>query len=106
MGIKNMLKQLDQFQKLNPQQLTNVVSSWLGPGYDAKFIKDFTALGSKGYEAMVHQMNNQATIDQKVAVQNSGFNLMWEALTGTWDNVKASFGATLMPVLKPLLAIA
>ena len=103
MGVSNMLKQLDQLKTLNPQQLSNVVSAWLGPGFDASFIKLFTSAGTKGYEAMVKQMNNQATIDQKVAVQNDGFNLRWEALTGTWDNVKASFGATLMPVLKPLL---
>ena len=103
MGVKNMLKQLDQLKTLNPQQLSNVVAAWLGPGFDASFVKIFTSAGTEGYKAMVHQMNNQATIDQKVAVQNDGFNLRWEALVGTWDNVMAAFGATLMPVLKPLL---
>ena len=103
MGIENMLKQLDQLKGLNPQQLSDVISAWVGPGADASFLKIFTSAGTKGYAAMVAKLTNQATIDQKVAVQNDGFNLRWEALTGTWDNVKASFGATLMPIYKPML---
>lgn len=101
-GVENMIGQFDMLKKLNPQQLSNAVTAWLGPGADAGFVKILANAGVKGYNEMVSKMAQQASLDKKVNTISSGVSQKWEAAMGTMENAFAQFGETLAPTVKSI----
>lgn len=101
-GVENMIGQFDMLKKLNPQQLSNAVTAWLGPGADAGFVKILANAGVKGYNAMVQKMSDQASLEAKIKMITGGQSLKWEAAMGTMENAFAAFGESLAPTVKSI----
>jgi TP901 family phage tail tape measure protein len=91
-GVENMVAQFDRLKGLNPQQRANIVQAFLGPGADANFMNVLIDKGVAGYNEMIDRMKNQADLNAKVESQLAGQKAMWEAASGTFENVLAMVG--------------
>lgn len=99
-GVENMIAQFDRLQGFNPQQRATLVQALLGPGQDAQFMNTLINQGISGFNEMQKKMATQATLNDKVAAQLGTLKNIWEATTGTFTNLLASFGASFSKELK------
>lgn len=97
-GIPNLVKDLEKFGKLKP------------PERMAKFIKLFGEEGARvamvvsstpgGYNAMAKKMEEQADMQQRIALSLGTLTNIWDAATGTFTNAMVAFSKANAPELK------
>lgn len=101
-GVENMVAQFDKLKGLNPQQRANIVDAFVGPGMDGQFMNTLIQGGAAKFNEMQKRMAEQATLEQKVAVQLVTLKALKEAATGTFENALAAMGEAIGPELKML----
>ena len=101
-GVENMMVQLDKMKNLTVPQKTSLANALLGGGQDASVFTTLIDTGVTGFKAIQAQMNNQASLTQKVEAQLGTLKNTWEATTGTFENAKASIGSSVGPELKSI----
>jgi TP901 family phage tail tape measure protein len=102
-GIENMVAQFDKLKGLNTQQKTDIVTSLLGTGADAKFALTLIDGGINSFNDMQNRLAKQGTLDKKVESQLKTLKNQWDAATGTFQNTMAQFGQLLLPILIKLI---
>lgn len=102
MGVENLVGQLGKLSTLNDSQRLNILQGIFGEGEDRKIAAIIAANGVKGYNEAVNRMASQGTLEQKVAIQAGTLNSIWEASTGTIQNMFAGMGAAIAPELKAI----
>lgn len=99
-GVENMIAQFDKLRGFNPQQRATLVQALLGPGQDAQFMNTLINQGINGFNEMQRKMAAQATLNDKVKAQLGTLKNIWEATTGTFTNLLASFASSFADELK------
>ena len=103
MGIDNMIAQFDKFKDFDTETLAPFINALTGGGQDASALGILIKKGTAGYQAMRAEMEKKAALNDKVNIKLKTLNSMWEATTGTIENMLAALGAGLAPILKPLV---
>jgi hypothetical protein len=98
--IATLVRDLEKLQKLDPAKRLAKLKKLFGA--DAMGIADLIASG--GYDAIRREMENQASLNQKVANSLGTLQNLYKALTGTLQNLSALVGGALAPELKALAA--
>ncbi len=103
LGIENMMA---QFEKLKGAKNKDAILSTLfGSGQDAQVAKTMVNEGLAGYMKLSKEMNNKATLTDKVNVKLLTLKALWESTTGTIENMLAALGKGLQPILAPLITM-
>lgn len=103
LGIDNMVQQFDKLQGLTTGQINEVFSSLTGEsGLDDQIAKFFSKGGAKYYEETMRLMMQQASLEDKINIMLDTLNNKYDALTGTFRNVKAAYGEIMAPTFKGL----
>lgn len=100
LGIENLIVQLDKLKGFSASQRQGVIGALTGGGQDAQMLQILVSNGVEGFKKMNEQMSNQADLNTKVEVRLKTLKSIWEATTGTIDNMLAALGTGLAPVLK------
>lgn len=101
-GIQNMIVQLEQLRGVSDTARAAIINALTGGGADSQIFKTLSVEGREGYNRMVEQMKNQATLEQKVQRLQGTLKNMWDAASGTFINTLAAFGDAISPELKQL----
>lgn len=99
LGIENMIKQIDQLNKLNQQDKLNTIKKLFGDE-SATAIAELASQGLKGYNRAQTTLKKQADLQTRLNLIMGTFKNLWEAATGTLENTFAKFGGTIAPELK------
>lgn len=106
-GNTNMLQQLAKLRALNPLDQQKVLTRLFGveAGRPAQIL---VQKGLEGYNAALGTINNQGSLDQRIAIKLDTFASKMESLGGTLENVGAvmarQFGEGVKPVIDKLNA--
>lgn len=102
-GIKNLLKELDKLKNYSTEAKIDIIESvW---GNDAEVAKTLNALidtGTSGYEQWNKKIENQASLNQRIAISLNTLSNSWDALKGSATNALAAMAGPLAESLKPL----
>lgn len=102
LGVENMVQQFDKMKVLGTTKRAQLVMALTGGGGDAQALNSIITNGAAGYAKMRSEMQAKASLNDKVNLKLQTLASMWEATTGTIENMLAALGAGLAPVLKPL----
>lgn len=103
LGVENMVAQFDKLSKFDVNKRASLVQLLTGGGQDAQALNTIISQGSAGYAKLRSEMEKKATLNDKVNIKLKTLNQLWEATTGTIQNMLAALGAGLAPVLKPIV---
>jgi|GEM_PF-2371892 len=99
----NKIKEAYEKGIISQQKLYEILSKLTGAeGEDLQMLMTIILEGVEGYNKMSDAMLKQASLQQRVAVVTSSLRNVWEAFTGTLQNVFAIVGSTLAPTLKKI----
>lgn len=102
-GISNMVGQLEQLQKLNPQQRLATLKELFG-SEAAGAVGLIVNQGVGGYKKAADELARQASLQDRLRLVMGTLRNTWDAFTGTLDNVLAGVGETFGQDLKDLTA--
>lgn len=102
MGVENMVAQFDKMKNLSTVKRAELVNALTGGGMDAQALSSIINSGSEGYAKLRGEMEKKAGLNDKVNIKLKTLKQLWEATTGTIENMLAALGAGLAPVLKPI----
>ncbi len=100
LGMENFIKQLDKLKQFSAGQRAGIVNALTGGGQDAAMLQTLINNGVGGLNRMNEQLRNQADLNTKVEARLKTLNLIWEATTGTIENMFAALGSGFAPELK------
>lgn len=104
LGVENMMRQFDKMRNLTTNQKNTLISALVGAkGGDTQIVATLVNEGMAGYKKLEAAKNAQASLDQKVELRLKGVKQQWEAATGTFKNVAAAMGASLLPSINNVL---
>ncbi len=103
LGIENMVAQFDKLSKFDINKRANLVQLLTGGGQDAQAVNTIISQGAAGFAKLRAEMEKKAGLNDKVNVKLKTLKSLWEATTGTIENMLAALGEGLAPVLKPLV---
>ena len=99
----NKIKEAYEKGIISQQKLYEILSKLTGAeGEDLQMLMTIILEGVEGYNKMSDAIRKQASLQQRVAVVTSSLRNVWEAFTGTLQNVFAIIGSTLAPTLKTI----
>jgi len=99
----NKIKEAYEKGIISQQKLYEILSKLTGAeGEDLQMLMTIILEGVEGYNKMSDAIRKQASLQQRVAVVTSSLRNVWEAFTGTLQNVFAIVGSTLAPTLKKI----
>lgn len=99
-GIENMISELGKLKELPDVAKLKIFEALFGSGEDAKIAMTLATGGIEKYRQMQQQMAKQASLQQRVNATLGTFRNMWEAFTGTMQNLLATIGEAAAPLLK------
>lgn len=102
LGVENMVEQFDKMKDLSTTKKAQLVQALTGGGGDAQALNSIITNGAAGYKKMRSEMQAKASLNDKVNLKLQTLASMWEATTGTIQNMLAALGAGLAPILKPI----
>lgn len=105
MGVENMVAQFDKMKGLATTKKAELVLALTGGGGDAQALNQIINSGAAGYAKMRNEMLAKATLNDKINTKLQTLNSLWEATTGTIENMLAALGAGLGPILKPIVTM-
>lgn len=103
LGVENMVAQFDKMKDLATTKKAQLVMALTGGGGDAQALNAIITNGAEGYVRMRSEMEKKASLNDKVNAKLKTLNALWEATTGTIENMLAAIGAGLAPILKPVV---
>lgn len=102
-GLDNFITQFDKLSGLSNDKISAILSPLTGAeGLDDQMLKALSR-GRSENDKTGKLFGAQADIMKKQSVQLATLDAQFEALEGTWTNVKASFASSLKPTLDSLL---
>lgn len=103
LGLDNLFKQLKKLEAFSTEKRLNILQSiW---GDDAETLQALTTMISKGqagYDATRRAMEGQASLGERMERLLGTLKNLWEATTGTFQNLLADVGGLLAPELKKI----
>ena len=103
LGVENMVAQFDKLAKFDVNKRANLVQLLTGGGQDAQAVNTIISQGAAGFAKLRGEMERKAKLNDKVNEKLKTLSAMWEATTGTIENMLAAIGAGIAPVLKPMV---
>lgn len=103
LGVENMVSQFDKMQGLATTKKAQLVQALTGGGADGQALNSIITNGAAGYAKMRSEMERKASLNDKVNEKLKNLSALWEATTGTIENMLAAIGAGLGPILKPIV---
>lgn len=101
-GVDNMVAQLNKLKNFSQQDRLEILTLLFGE--EAGRPADLIARnGIEGYKAALEKMDNEATLEKRIQIATGSFKNLNEALSGTWTNLQAAFGAPLAELLTPVI---
>ncbi|CUV65236.1 hypothetical protein, putative phage tail protein [Sulfurovum sp. enrichment culture clone C5] len=90
-GIDNMVAQLEKLKKIKSEaERVSIIQSIFGSGAEGDAISMMLKQGSSGIAKFKADMAAQANLDKRVEKSLGTLRALWEAFSGTKDNVFAS----------------
>lgn len=102
LGVENMVSQFDKMKGLSTTKRAELVQALTGGGADGQALNNIITQGAAGYAKMRSEMEKKAALNDKVNIKLKTLASIWEATTGTIENMLAALGAGLAPILKPI----
>lgn len=103
LGIQNLLEQLEKLNALNPQDKILVLQEIFGQRA-ATALAAISSLGAKGFQQAQAQLQDQASLADRLKTVLGSLSSHWEAASGTVVNMLASIGRSLGPILNAALS--
>jgi len=103
LGIENMVAQFGKLSSFDINKRANLVQLLTGGGQDAQAVNTIISQGTAGFSKLRSEMEKKAALNDKVNLKLATLKSLWEATTGTIENMLAALGAGLAPVLKPVV---
>lgn len=101
-GIENMFTQLEKLKPLSDQDRIRVLTKMFGIEA-ARPASIMVQQGVEGYRKSLGRLESQADIEERIATKTSTLSSAQDALSGTWENTKASAAKGIGEVEKALL---
>ena len=108
-GPVELIAELDKITQaykkgiLSQSQLFEILGRLTGAGgEDLKMLATLVMEGTEGYNKMSEAMVRQADLQSRISLATSSLKNIFEAFTGTMQNVFAVIGSTLAPSLKKI----
>jgi TP901 family phage tail tape measure protein len=99
----NKIKEAYEKGIISQKELYEIVSKLVGEeGEDLHMLMTIILEGVEGYNKMSDAIRKQADLQQRIGVITNSLRNVWEAFTGTLQNVFAIVGSTLAPTLKKI----
>lgn len=99
-GVENMVGELDKLRTLDPADLNQVITQIFGTGTDAQMVAALIKDGRAGFDKLTAELNAKAGLAAKADMQTATLGNLWEAVGGTWDNLKAKLIGSIQGELK------
>ncbi|TQV62261.1 MAG: phage tail tape measure protein [Halothiobacillaceae bacterium] len=99
-GVENMVSELDKLRTLDPADLNQVLTQIFGTGTDAQMVAALIKDGRDGFDKLTSELNAKAGLAAKADMQTATLANLWEAVSGTWDNLKAKLIGSIQTELK------
>jgi len=99
-GPRQLVTELEKLKALPSQMRFDLLQKIFGGGQDAQMAATMIEKGLAGYQQIADQMAAQASLNTKVEAQLRTLNNVWNAASGTFENVVAKFGGLIAPELK------
>lgn len=103
LGVKNMVDQFEKLKALNPAQLSYILKHIFGGGQDQQMVATLVNNGVEGYKKMVADLEKQAALRERVDKILGTLKSMWDAASGNFVNMMASFGEAMGDDLKAVV---
>jgi TP901 family phage tail tape measure protein len=103
-GPRQLVAELEKLRDLPAQIRFDVLQKVFGGGQDAQMVATMIEKGLAGYQQIADQMAAQANLNAKVEAQLTTLKNVWDAASGTFENVLAKFAGLIAPELKRALA--
>jgi TP901 family phage tail tape measure protein len=99
----NKIKEAYEKGIISQTKLYEIVSKLAGEeGEDLHMLMTIILEGAESYNKMSDAIRKQANLQQRIGVITNSLRNVWEAFTGTLQNVFAIVGSTLAPTLKKI----
>jgi len=102
-GPRQLVAELEKLKALPSQMRFDLLQKIFGGGQDAQMVATMIETGLAGYQKIADQMHAQANLNTKVEAQLTTLKNVWDAASGTFENVLAKFGGLIAPELKRAL---
>lgn len=100
-GFQKMFSELQKLKNLTTEQRNAIIKDVYGDDAEvSQVLATMMNKGMAGYEDMQGRMNAQASLQQRVNVSLGTLTNLWDAATGSFQNVMAKAGEALSPELK------
>jgi hypothetical protein len=96
-GVKSLVSYLEQIHKLAPAKQMEVLGDLFG-----QHATKASIIGAGGFEQLVKDMERQASLQQRINNSLGTLTNLWDAATGSFQNVLAAFASSYAPELKEL----
>lgn len=90
-GVETLVQELEKLKTLAPEVRAEVLKGLFGSGQDAQMVATIIDQGLAGYQQVVGRLEAQADLNKKVTAQLGTLTNMWDAATGTFTNLLATF---------------
>ena len=99
-GIQNMVMQLGKLQGLEPNKIAQILNPFSGKqGLSTDFLEFLSNEGITSYNELLGKIENQASLQDKLKVVMGGLNYEQDAYHASLENLKASIGEDMEPLL-------
>lgn len=105
LGVENMVSQFGKLNGMDSTKTASLIKAVTGGGQDAQALSILIQQGASGYRKMQAELQSKASLSDKVKMKLGTLSAVWEATTGSMENMLAALGAGLAPILKPLAAM-
>lgn len=102
-GPRQLVTELEKLRALPAELRFKVLQAIFGAGQDVQMVATLIDQGVAGYQKIASQMAAQASLTTKVEAQLQTLKAVWDAASGTWENVLAKFASLIAPALKRAL---
>jgi TP901 family phage tail tape measure protein len=99
LGIENLIGQLDKLKTMNIKDSSRALTMMFGKE-SSTALAVIVGKGAAGYRQALKVMEDQASLQSRLDLIMGTFRNLWEAFTGTADNMFATFGESIAPELK------
>ena len=104
-GIEDMMSQLNQLNRLTPEQSATVIRAMAGTGQDAQLMATLVAAGQEGYNTRIREMAQIAHITRQIDEKLKTLPAQFEALGGAFNNLLRVIGSAIGDDLKGLVEL-
>lgn len=106
MGVENFVNQIGKLQGLHPAAVEAILKPFSGKqGLSTDFMQFIANEGLGAYKEMMHKLENQASLNEKVEVMMKGQKMQEAVMASNIENTKASFGAAISAPYKMILDV-